>query len=200
MSKKTIDVRGKACPLPIVITKKAIKEALPAEELEVLLDNEVSKNNLTAYLTESGYTPIVAMQGSVFVVAFSATPGVVPTAAAVCPVSGAVFGDYVLVLNRDEMGGGERELGRTLMRTYINAMEQFDALPVSILCYNSGVKLVDQGSDTAQSLAKLADAGVEIICCGVCVEYYNVSVAAGKIGNMFAIANKMMAATKVIYL
>jgi|OpeIllAssembly_1097287.scaffolds.fasta_scaffold1262852_2 TusA-related sulfurtransferase len=44
MATKKIDARGLACPQPVVLASRAIREGVDA--LEVIVDNEVSKENL----------------------------------------------------------------------------------------------------------------------------------------------------------
>jgi len=44
MTAKKIDARGLSCPQPVVLTSQAIPEG--AGDLEVIVDNEVSKENL----------------------------------------------------------------------------------------------------------------------------------------------------------
>ena len=44
MIARKIDARGLSCPQPVVLTSQAIREG--AEALEVIVDNEVSKENL----------------------------------------------------------------------------------------------------------------------------------------------------------
>jgi len=44
MSATRVDARGLSCPQPVVLTGKAIEAG--AESLEVLVDNEVSKENV----------------------------------------------------------------------------------------------------------------------------------------------------------
>lgn len=44
MTARKIDARGLSCPQPVVLTNQAIREG--ADALEVVVDNEVSKENL----------------------------------------------------------------------------------------------------------------------------------------------------------
>ncbi len=44
MTAKKIDARGLSCPQPVVLTSQAIREG--ADALEIVVDNEVSKENL----------------------------------------------------------------------------------------------------------------------------------------------------------
>ena len=50
-----IDVRGYSCPIPVVNTKKAIKDN-PGKELSVLVESAVSKENVTRLAESEGYT------------------------------------------------------------------------------------------------------------------------------------------------
>ena len=50
-----VDVRGFSCPIPVVRTKKALDEN-PKEELSVLVDTAVSKENVSRLAQSRGYT------------------------------------------------------------------------------------------------------------------------------------------------
>lgn len=50
-----VDVRGFSCPIPVVKTKEAM-EKNPGEPLEVLVDTEVSKENVTRLAEGKGYS------------------------------------------------------------------------------------------------------------------------------------------------
>ncbi len=50
-----IDVRGLSCPIPVVKTKSAM-EKNPAETIIVLLESEVSKENVLRLAENQGYT------------------------------------------------------------------------------------------------------------------------------------------------
>jgi len=45
-----VDVRGLSCPIPVVKTKQAM-ESNPSDEITVLLDSNVSKENVTRLAT-----------------------------------------------------------------------------------------------------------------------------------------------------
>ena len=49
-----VDVRGFSCPIPVVRTKKAIKDN-PEEELVVLVESAVSKENVSRLAESEGY-------------------------------------------------------------------------------------------------------------------------------------------------
>lgn len=60
-----IDARGLSCPMPVVMTQKAIQKGAPAV-LEVLVDAQVAVENVTRYAQSQGYQPVVEPQGPDF--------------------------------------------------------------------------------------------------------------------------------------
>ncbi len=51
---KKVDAAGLSCPEPVILTKRAIEDQ--PKELEVTVDNNVSKENVKRFLESSGYT------------------------------------------------------------------------------------------------------------------------------------------------
>ena len=49
-----VDARGYSCPMPVVMVQKAVKEIAPTE-LEVLVDNRCSLENVTRFAQNQGY-------------------------------------------------------------------------------------------------------------------------------------------------
>ena len=50
-----VDVRGLSCPIPVVKTKKAMEDN-PGEVLTVLLETEVSRENVSRLAESRGYS------------------------------------------------------------------------------------------------------------------------------------------------
>ena len=50
-----VDARGFSCPIPVVKTKEAIDKN-PKEPLAILVDNEVSKENVSRLAKNRGYS------------------------------------------------------------------------------------------------------------------------------------------------
>lgn len=48
-----IDVRGMSCPQPILMTKNAIKSS--PKNIEVLVDDNTARNNVSRFLQNQGY-------------------------------------------------------------------------------------------------------------------------------------------------
>lgn len=72
--------------------------------------------------------------------------------------------------------------------------------PSAIILYNSAAKLIASGSETLDVMDGLYSAGVDILACGTCVEFYNLkeSIRTGRISNMEEICSILMEASKVI--
>ncbi len=60
-----IDLRGFSCPIPVVKTQKAIEEH-PDEELTVLVETGVARENVSRLAQSKGYTVKVEEEGGEF--------------------------------------------------------------------------------------------------------------------------------------
>ena len=60
-----IDARGLSCPLPVVMTQKAVQKGAPAS-LEVLVNAQVAVENVTRYAQSQGYQVKTEAQGPDF--------------------------------------------------------------------------------------------------------------------------------------
>ena len=59
-----VDARGLGCPMPVVMTQKALKDS-PAE-LTVLVDNKTAVENVTRLAGSCGYKVTVTEEGPDF--------------------------------------------------------------------------------------------------------------------------------------
>ena len=98
------------------------------------------------------------------------------------------------------MGNGDDQLGRTLMKGFLYAVSQLEQLPKTILLYNGGVKLAVEGAVSVEDLKSMEAQGVQVLACGTCLNYYGLTeqLAVGSVTNMYAIAEAMSGADKVI--
>lgn len=99
------------------------------------------------------------------------------------------------------MGNGDDELGRILLRAFINSLREATRMPSSVVLYNAGVKLALEQTDTALTLRELEDRGVSILICGTCVDFYGVKerLSVGMISNMYKITLVLSEAGHIIY-
>ena len=98
------------------------------------------------------------------------------------------------------MGTGDDVLGKKLLKGFIFSLTQLPRLPKTILLYNGGAHLSCEGSDSLEDLKNLADAGVEILTCGTCLDFYGITdkLAVGEVTNMYVITEKLTGASVVV--
>ncbi|NLL18538.1 MAG: hypothetical protein GX262_05875 [Clostridia bacterium] len=53
LANKVVDARGRSCPEPVMMTKVALETSSPP--IEVLVDNEVAKENVTRFAKSKGF-------------------------------------------------------------------------------------------------------------------------------------------------
>ena len=64
-----IDARGLSCPQPVVLTQKAIKDG--KTEFQVMVDSEVSKENVIRCIERNKMSASVSADGDVFTISVS---------------------------------------------------------------------------------------------------------------------------------
>ena len=181
-TEKIVDCRGFSCPQPVIMTKKAMEEA--PEALLIIVDNAVSKENVTKFAVASGYGAKVESDGATF------NLHLLKKQTAVAPAL-AAEGAFppVYLVTQDTLGNGSEELGGILMKSFFPALQETSPLPKTLLLLNSGVRLAAEGSPVLPALQALAGKGVTIMSCGTCLDYYHLKekLAVGSITNMFTI-------------
>ena len=105
--------------------------------------------------------------------------------------------DTIVVCNKDQMGHGDRDLGRKVLATFL---KKSIALPdfTAIVFFNSGVKLVAADSPVLAELRMLEERGVDIVPCGTCLTHYDIAPAVGEVSDMDTIVQELGRAAKVI--
>jgi selenium metabolism protein YedF len=106
----------------------------------------------------------------------------------------------VVVFSENGMGRGNQELGFVLVKAFIHTLSEQDEVPDKIIFYNTGVLLTVKGGDVVDDLKKLAGAGTDILICGTCANYFDISkdIDVGVISNMYDIANVMCQAGRLV--
>lgn len=198
-----VDALGDACPIPVVKTIKAIKGLGGAGVVVTSVDNETAVKNLTKLATDKGYgTSYQQLEDGNFEV----TTTVAGNEGAVEETDAQTFCDLpakrglVVVISADHMGEGDDKLGSNLLKGFIYALSQQDQLPQTILFYNGGAKMTCEGSPALEDLKLMAQAGVEILTCGTCLNFYGIEdkLAVGEVTNMYVICQKQVEATLVV--
>lgn len=205
-----VNALGDACPIPVVKTKNAIRELKGAGTVETLVDNEIAVQNLTKMAVQKGYEVFsekisdgeykVTMTISEEAGKNAAQDKAASVETELCPVTPASSKKTVVVISSDQMGTGSEELGKTLLKGFLYALSQQDELPATILFYNSGARITCENSASIEDLKALSQAGVEILTCGTCLNFYGLSdkLQVGEVTNMYVIAEKMTGADLVV--
>jgi selenium metabolism protein YedF len=201
---RIVDTRGQLCPAPLIATKRTLKETQNGESFQLLIDNQISFNNVGRFLKDNNTFFQASEAGGVWTLTI--TRGVTDvshvTAEDYCTDSIAHFhkGDFIVVISSDKMGEGDAELGQLLMSNFIKAIKDLDKLPGKIVFYNKGVTLVTKTSPLIDHLTDLEKMGVELLLCSTCVNHYAIAdiVCAGTLSNMYTIAEVMAAAGNIV--
>lgn len=189
-----IDCKGLKCPQPVINTKKYF-DAIENGEAEVIVDNEVAKNNISKFCNSNGFKYSVEEKEGLYFIKITKED-------CNCEIEDLNKDTLVILITSDKLGAGNDTLGETLMKSYLYALSESDKLPVDLLFLNGGVKLVAEGSEVLDSLKRLKDKGVNIASCGVCLDFYGLKekLAVGEITNMYTIIEKMNTANNTIKL
>ena len=107
---------------------------------------------------------------------------------------------YTVFITSNRLGTGDERLGELLIKAFLNCIWQARPRPERIILMNNGVKLGIDGSDALETLALLEKDGVDILSCGTCLAYYNLTerLKAGRVSNMHEIVDALLAALRVI--
>ncbi len=199
-----VNAIGDACPIPVVKTMDAIKGLSGPDTVETSVDNEVAVKNLTKLANQKGYgvtsEKISDKEYKVTLTIGENADTNFEGMKEECLVPANGKKRRVVVLSSECMGNGSEELGKTLMKGFIYALSQQEELPDTILLFNGGAKLSTEGSLSIEDLQNMADAGVEILTCGTCLNFYGLTekLKVGEVTNMYDIVEKMNTADLII--
>jgi len=188
---KEVDCRGLSCPVPVVKTKKAMEES-GGKSFKVRVDNSNAAANVKRFAQSQGAAVEVEEKGLDYLISIG--PGKQG------PESTAKLETYVVLITSDTFGEGDAQLGGILMKSFLNTLWEKETRPEKILFLNSGVRLTCEGSDVLDSLELLAEAGVDLVSCGTCLAFYEITgkLSLGHAGNMYEVVDSLLKADKVI--
>ncbi|HBV67325.1 MAG TPA: sulfurtransferase-like selenium metabolism protein YedF [Clostridiales bacterium] len=188
---KTIDARGKTCPQPVMMTKQAADAG--EKELAVIVDNDTARENVSKFGNKLGYNVNVENKEDgiyISLVNDEITDCEIATEEAVAdsinklkqPKKGFVIGS-------DKLGKGSDDLGKILMKGFLYTLSETKPYPNFLIFLNSGVKLTASGSESIDDLKKLEGAGVKIVSCGTCLDFFEIKdkLEVGSVTNMYDI-------------
>ena len=196
---ETVDARGMACPQPVMATRRALETG--GGPLRVLVDNPTARDNVARFARSRGCEVTVAEED------FGFTLDIVPgeygsaaSAAGMTASSGEAGGSHLFVLSSDFMGKVDNELGRVLIKAFLNTLADRDRLPSHLILFNTGVALACGEAETVTALRRLEELGVTVLACGTCLDYLGLKegLRAGTVSNMYEIIEALSSAGKCI--
>ncbi|MEG0299879.1 sulfurtransferase-like selenium metabolism protein YedF [Cetobacterium sp.] len=191
-----VNAIGQTCPMPVIMTKNALKE-ISEGTVVVSIDNKISKENIEKFAKEMGFSFSTREENNVY---FIEIVKGISSKNSSNSIKNSSEDNTVIVIASDKMGEGDSALGETLMKGFIYTLTEMEELPKAILFYNKGVYLTSTIDATVKDLKALEARGVEILSCGACANFYHLenNISVGSITNMYNIIEKQMKATKVI--
>jgi len=198
----TVDCRGQACPIPVLRTKEALS-SIEEGVITVIVDNKASRENVKRFAQKEGCSVEVEERDGLFYIKIT---------------KGAAKGEEKVeeeksetpekqrptVLIASSYVGEDPELGKILIKGFIKTFLNADPMPEKIILINTAVKLACQGADEEilSALKELSEKGVEIICCGTCLDYFGLldQLEVGVASNAYDVVQSLVNASSVIKL
>jgi selenium metabolism protein YedF len=188
---KIVDARGKLCPQPVIMTKK---EADAGEkEITVIVDNETARENVLKFSNKLQFvTRSEEKNDGIYIYLnkeASDSCEAATEAAAEDSIKKLKQDKKGYVIGTDKMGKGSDDLGKILMKSFLYTLSETKPYPSFLIFLNSGVKLTTSGSESLEDLKKMEEAGVKIVSCGTCLDFFEIksNLEVGKISNMYDI-------------
>jgi len=201
MTRIVVDARGLPCPQPVLRARQAMEKA---DEVVTIVDSPDQAENVSRMAETAGWAVHVdGKEEGVYVHTIRQETSREPELAQEVVVGSVVplGGPLVLLVAGEQLGRGEHaELGTVLMRSFFHTLLEAEPHPDMVVFVNSGVKLVVEGSPVLEDLQALAYQGIAILACGTCLGYYELKekVQVGTISNMYAIAETLLRAGRVV--
>ena len=183
-----INAVGLACPKPVINTKKEL-DKIDNGIVVVTVDNDIAKQNILKLSNSLNCeSKIIKEEKDLISIEIKKGENVI-----IEEKNQDKLEDKCIFISSDKIGNGNDELGAVLMKGFIYTLTESKPYPKSILLVNSGVKLSTENYDTIENLKILEEAGVEILSCGTCLDYYGLkeSLKLGSVTNMYTIVDIM---------
>lgn len=186
---KIIDAMGLACPRPVILTKKAIREE-NLDEVTVKVDNEIATENLTKMGKQLGFSAEVKTNSKTDYEVYLKKTG-----DAQCEL---MFeedsSEYIVIISSDHMGTGDEAFSKNLLEGFVYALTEQDVAPKYVVFYNMGVTLPSLNEKVIGDLKALEERGTQVLSCGLCLGQYDLKekLQVGEVTNMYRICELMI--------
>jgi selenium metabolism protein YedF len=105
----------------------------------------------------------------------------------------------VFLIQSEGLGRGDDQLGSMLMSNFLRLLGENEDKPGSMVFWNSGVRLLCEGSPVLNRLKLLEEQGMELLACATCLEHFELTdkLAVGKPTNMMKSIQSMLGSDMV---
>ncbi|HAA47703.1 MAG TPA: sulfurtransferase-like selenium metabolism protein YedF [Synergistaceae bacterium] len=197
-----IDARGKPCPKPVMMAKKALEKT--DGNFRILLDSRVSVENVRRFLESQSCNVSITeeTQGTFILVCSQPSETTKETVNVdyinLQPNSGSKKINVLVTSN--VLGSSDEELGEVLMKGFLSTLASSDVNCGTIALMNGGVLLALPENSASESLRALETKGWRVLVCGTCTNHYGITdrIAAGSISNMFEITESLLDADNTL--
>ncbi|MGX4598061.1 sulfurtransferase-like selenium metabolism protein YedF [Faecalimicrobium sp. JNUCC 81] len=190
-----VDARGLGCPKPVINTKKEL-DKIEQGIVVTTVDNKIAKENILKLANSLNCeTKILKEEKDLITIEIKKGENVI-----IEEPKKEQLEDKCIFISSDKMGQGNDELGEVLIKGYIYTLTEAKPYPKHIILVNSGVKLSAQNPSAIENLKILESAGVEVLSCGTCLDYYNLKedLKVGSVTNMYTIVDIMNNSSQTI--
>ncbi|WP_320169652.1 sulfurtransferase-like selenium metabolism protein YedF [Maridesulfovibrio sp.] len=200
-----LDCKGLPCPQPVLKCKNAIESEHP-DSIEVTVDNEAARQNVSRFMGTKGYEVESVQDGALFIVSGKLSGSAdTPAECEECVIMSdeelSKIGSKTLVfIDSEFLGKGDDELGGKLMFNFIATLSELGEDLWRIIMVNGAVKLAAEGNPCLEKLQELEKSGVSILVCGTCLDHFNLleQKQVGETTNMLDVVTSLQLASKVI--
>ncbi len=192
-----IDARGLGCPQPVLMAKEAIGKLGDEGNLLVIIVNDpASCENVERYARGQGCSVKTVRKGEEYHIRIEKPTFLGESTA----LKDQKPERTVVYVNSSLLGVGNEALGSILMRNFLKTLLDLTNKPNRLIFINSGVQLACEGSEVLEALQAFSDAGVEILSCGTCLDFYGLKekLRVGRVSNMYEIAQSLLEADRLI--
>jgi selenium metabolism protein YedF len=199
---KTLDARGLSCPAPVLMAKEAVEKD-HLDVVEVLVDNEAARENVSRFLGSQQFSVSVVPEGNDFKISArrqGEAPKMIREPEISCDAKVEHKQKIMVLMATDRLGFGDDELGKKLVVSFIKTLKEMGEELWRLVLVNNGVKLTIAESPVLEDLAAYEKEGLTILVCGTCLTHFGLLDAkrVGVTTNMLDIVTALQLADKVI--
>ena len=188
--------------MPLIQTKKALKDNINLEAFKLVIDNNASYKNVCRFLQDNQIEFQHREQDNkhILVVNQSSEKLVTEDAESYCSKQITNENPYIIVFAKDSLGEGSLELGKLLVEGMLSTIMEMNTKPGKIIFLNSGINLVVRGSTVIHLLKQIEDVGTELLVCGNCLNFFGKvdELLVGKVSNALEIFESLTGTAKII--